>query len=213
MVDAVGIANTTMNVTNQTGIGLEDQLGNFWGDLFARFMEIVLAPYNHNDMLWIITPMLITIVMMELYFGRYRKEELGWNSAVANSMVLIFVSVDVLRRMYGDDGFISFITQELFASIDMPVKTVIALSLMLYGVLLLFFNFFHIFPKKFAFFISSSLPVNFIAYMVIVIIYSDLPILETDGYLTLIASFVFLSILYVFFTFIQLLEPKEEIVE
>lgn len=211
MADAVpviiqNISNTALNQT----VTLQDQLGNFWDALITRLSDIVMAPYLHKEMLWIITPMIITIVMMELYFGRYRKEELGWNSAVANSLVLMFVSIDLLRRIYGDDGFMSFLTSELFSSIDIPVKTFIALLLLFYGFLLLFFNFFHIFPKKVAFFISSSLPVNFLAYMAIVVIYSNLPIIESDGYLTLIASMIFLFVLFLFFTILQVLEPKSD---
>jgi len=206
MINSTNITNSTIN---QTGI-LQDQLNDFWGSLFTRLGDVALAPINHVEMLWIITPMIITLVMMELYFGRYKKEELGWNSAVANSLVLVFVSVDLLRRVYGDDGFLDFLTTDLFSSVDVPIKTVIAIAILFYGVLLLFFNFFHIFPKKFAFFISSSLPVNFIAYMAIVLIYAELPIFEQDGYLTLIASFIFFMLLAFFFTVIQMIEPKSD---
>ena len=168
--------------------------------LWERFSELVSAPLRTPDMLWITLPLLITLVMMEVYFGRYRKEQLGWNTAVGNNLVLVFVSLDLLRQLYGSSGLAG--TSEVFALY--PGKTIIAAGVGLSGLLILYYDFFHLLPKRFAFAISSSLAVNLTAYLAIVFIYTNLAI---DLY-TLFASLMLFLIAAAFFAVIRRIEPK-----
>ena len=46
-----------------------------------RCIEFLTAPFVYTDMLWIILPLILTLLVMELYFGVYSSEELGWSSA------------------------------------------------------------------------------------------------------------------------------------
>ena len=34
-----------------------------------RFFELVSAPYNHSDLLWITIPLVIALLFMTIYFG------------------------------------------------------------------------------------------------------------------------------------------------
>ncbi|MBD3354899.1 hypothetical protein GF361_02850, partial [Candidatus Woesearchaeota archaeon] len=58
----------------------------------SRFMELVTAPYHHSELLWITIPLVAALILMDIYFGRYKKEELGWNTAVGNTLALAFVA-------------------------------------------------------------------------------------------------------------------------
>ena len=42
----------------------------------------------------------VVTLIMTLYFGRHRDEELGWNTAFGNSLTLLFVSIDLFRYIY-----------------------------------------------------------------------------------------------------------------
>ena len=64
--------------------------------LYLRFRELFLAPVHHPSMIWIVVPLLMALLLMTIYFAKYRDEELGWNTALGNSLVLIFVSVALL---------------------------------------------------------------------------------------------------------------------
>jgi hypothetical protein len=66
-----------------------DVLTIFW----QRFLEILSAPSVHQEMIWIVLPLLLIIVLMTVYFAKYKDEELGWNTALGNSFILIFVSI------------------------------------------------------------------------------------------------------------------------
>jgi len=58
------------------------------------------------------------------------------------------------------------------------------------AVLLTVINFLHILPENMAYGLSSKLPLNFIAYIGLILIYSEIPI----DFLTLAASIVLLVI-------------------
>lgn len=169
--------------------------------VWERTKELIFAPRNYPEMIWIVTPMLITLVLMEFYFGRYSKEELGWNTAVGNSMVLIFVAVDLFRYLFGrPEEFVELTGMALSFSI----KAVVAGVIGLYGLILLMSNFFHIIPKKFSFFISSGLPINLTAYMGIAAVYANI---KVDFFTILGAIFIFI-VLKLFFGIIHFIEPK-----
>ena len=172
----------------------------FFPVVWLRIQELVLAPYHNPQMIWIVIPLATTLLLMEFYFGRYIDEELGWNTAFGNSIVLLFVSLDLLRFLYGD---VSKLATIFSAGFGLPAKTVIALAIGVLGILLMFFNFFHFLPKKLAFWVSSALPINLVAYISLSIVYSKV----TIDIFTLFAAIGMYIGLIIFFGLIHLIEP------
>ena len=197
------VNNSIANLTNVTAAEpgfLTSTLDYIRDFLWPRFVELVKAPSYNKDMIWIIIPMLTVLFLMELYFGRYRKEELGWNTAVGNSIVLFFVSIDLLRYVYEhnyDPAFWTFVFSNLKG---LFVAFIVGLG----GVWLLLANFFHLLPKRLAFFISGSLPINVIAYVAIAVVYSDVPF----DLITMTAGLILFIILMLTFGLIHWIEPK-----
>jgi len=148
--------------------------------IVERFVEIVYAPFNHPEMLWIATPLILMLFLTEIYFSRYKLEELGWNSAYGNSLVLLFVSVDLFRYLY-NNNLLDTIT----------IKTALAITVALMAAFLILINFIHLLPEDMAYGLSSKLPMNFIAYMAIIFVYS--PILPDLA--AIIASLIFLVLM------------------
>ena len=169
---------------------------NFVSTLSERFIELLLAPINHPETLWMVIPVLFTLFLVELYFGRYKAEELGWNSAFGNSLVLIFVSIDMIRLLYSQTGL------EAFMYINPKMALIIAV--VVEGLALTLMAFYHILPKGMAFNMSSALPMNFIAYMSILLIYTNIPI---DFY-TVLAAFGIMTILVLVLMVVKIVEPK-----
>jgi hypothetical protein len=130
-----------------------------------RFVDLLLAPAQFTQMLWMAVPLVLTIFLMELYFSRYSAEELGWNSAYGNALVLLFVTVDLFRYLYNNNLL------EM-----MSLKLALALAVAILAILLTMINFLHILPEGFAYGLSSKLPMNFIAYTALILIYSEIPI-------------------------------------
>ena len=191
--------NETMN--NTVVQNFFNDVGNKVGD---RFVELISAPGQHPNMIWIVTPLVIMLLLMQFYFGRYRREELGWNTAVGNSMVLIFVSLDLLRYIYGDTGVNTLDVTNI--PLHNFKATVIALVVGGAGFIMMFTNFFHIMPKKFSFFMSSSLPVNLMAYVAITLVYTSIPL----DFFTLVAALILFIFLLIIFNILHLIEPKSD---
>ena len=190
--------NETIEIINATiaGEGVAAEGGNL---IISRFVELITAPYHHSEMIWIVLPLIIGLFLMQLYFGRDKKEELGWNTAVGNSMALVFVSVDLIRRIY-----LSSASKEILDIVfDNFREILVVLFIALWGSWLLFGEFFHLFPKKFAFLASSSLPTTLIAYVGIVLIYTQIPL----DFATVVASLILFIVLAGFFALIHFLEP------
>ena len=118
----------------------------------ARFLDLIKAPINNKEMLWIVTPLIVGLIIMKLYFARYKKEKLGWNTAIGNSLALIFVAADLLRHLYLAIPSLTLYT--LMA--DNFSKLLVILVVALGSLWLLLAEFFHFIPEKFAFLISSS---------------------------------------------------------
>ncbi|MDP4012792.1 MAG: hypothetical protein Q8R00_04275 [Candidatus Nanoarchaeia archaeon] len=166
----------------------------FFTPLYNRSIELLIAPTQNFEMIWFVVPLIIITLLMTFYFARYTYEELGWNTAVGNSLVLIFISIDLLRYLFNLSDPSSFQNYLIHWT-----ETMVVLGVAIEGILLLYTNFLHFLPKRVAFFISSPLPVNLTAYVVMAIVYTEVPI----EWITLWAA---LAIFLVLFTTLSLLK-------
>jgi hypothetical protein len=149
--------------------------------IVERFIDLLDTPAHHPEMLWIVIPLLLIIVLMTVYFAKYRDEELGWNTALGNSFILIFVSIDLFRTIFSDGRSIG--------------AMVLASILLIESVVLLFVNFTHFLPKKISYLLSAPLPINLTAYVFISIIYSQV---KVDIYTIFAGILLFALLLGVF---------------
>lgn len=170
--ETVSIASNVINVTSNYVVN----------DLYPRGVAIIEAPIKVPEMLWMLIPMIASLVMMELYFGRYKDEELGWNTAVGNSLVLTFVAIDLFRHNYEPEKM------TIIEAIQSPDgKIFISLLIFSFALLLVLMDFFHFLPKKIAYTISSGPFINIISMLGIIIVYSDnIPL----DWTTLLACFI-----------------------
>lgn len=166
-------------------------------DLWNSVIELLIAPKLYPEMIWMIIPLVIVTVVMTFYFGMYRREQLGWNTAVGNSMVLIFVSIDLFRHIF---NLTSPGTTLNF--IEVPFKSVVAGIIFIEGLFLMFINMMHFLPKRISFAISSPLPVNLTAYLVMTIVYTEM----VFDFATLCAAVIIFIAFYSILKFVQLAE-------
>jgi hypothetical protein len=163
-------------------------------EIWGRFLEIIYSPFNFRDMLWILIPLLLTMLLIEFYFGFYVEEELGWNTAFGNALVLMFIGLDLGRHLYENNV--------LFKD---DIKTIIVIAVLIEAALIAFFDFFHVLPERFAFKISGTLPINFIAITAIILVYASIPI----DFMTISALFLLLIVLSIGIGIIHFIEPKQ----
>jgi len=203
---AAEIINATINASinesmNQSLHGSAYFKSIFLPEMFGRIWDLISAPAKVPEMIWIVVPLIVSLLVMTIYFGRYKTEALGWNTAVGNTLVLVFVSIDLLRHIYNNPHIENPL---MIGGFGIPIKTLVAILVMLQGFTLLYANFLHWLPEKIAFFITSALPVNLTAYVAITIVYSDIPF----NWMTLVAALVLFLILFGFFQLIKITEWK-----
>lgn len=154
-----------------------------------------------TEVLWVVLPLAIATVAIIVYFERYKEERPGWNTHFANSLVLLFISIILLRHVHAIDnlGMINYV--------NYPLKTVVSASLLLLGAIILFLNFEHYLPEKMARQVSSPLTLNMVAYIAIIFVYSG-----TEGRAVMLFSpgsesgwVTFFSLLILFFVLLSVL--------
>jgi len=59
-------------------------LSEIWSALKEIFSNIA----NEPSILWYIAPIGVLWFILEIYFGIYEKEKLGWNTALANGIMV-----------------------------------------------------------------------------------------------------------------------------
>ena len=182
--------------------------------IWDRVIEIIKEPILHKEMLWVLLPLLVALFLIELYFAFYKEEELGWNTAVSNSLVLFFVGMNLCSFLYSPEagknmliGVGPSVSPELLG-IALK-KSIIAYFVIFESISLLILNFFHLLAKKFAFGISSGLILNYIGIVSIILVYSPNTALLNE-LVTLPAILVLFVLMVLFFLIIKALFPPLE---
>lgn len=132
-----------------------------------RFMELLFAPFFNSQILWIAAPLLIATLLMALYFGKHPSENLGWNTAFGNSMVFLFVAIDIVRTLYN-----STVPGAWYNLVSPPLYAGVTIALLGIGILLLLVNYYHVLPRKLDFLLCSGPPVNVACYTLASIVYA-----------------------------------------
>ena len=179
--------------------------------VWTRVFEIVKEPLvqmqqGNIEMLWILIPLLVALFLMEFYFGIYTKEKLGWNSAVSNSLILFFVGINLCSFLYAQKMLIGFTTVDPAIFGIAIKKSIITFFIVVESILLITLNFFHLVSERFAFGISSTMIMNFLGAIAIVLVYSNIPL----DIITIPATLIIFVAMAIFFWMIHFLEPKVE---
>lgn len=180
------------------------QIIDFWSTMvFPRLGEMIDTPVSNPEILWTILPLLVTAFFVELYFGRNKTEELGWNTAFANCISLLWVTTALVRFMYELHGKSIF---QLVWAETAPFMLLIAL-LGFWSLMLGICNFFHILPKSVSFFASSTIPVNVTAVIAVVLVIGQFPL---DRVTLFAAVILFIALAVVFATIQAVAAPSPE---
>lgn len=149
--------------------------------------EFVFAPLNYPDLLPNLLPLIVGAVVIELYLGRYSSEELGWNSSVANAIIWVTTGATLA------------LTTELGVLEKYAVYSLIGV-----GLLIGYLDFFHEWSDKVAFMSSGPGVIYSIAYTIVVVVKTGMPIDNT----VLKGALVFVIGVNIVFKLVQMFEPK-----
>lgn len=161
-------------------------LNYFQGDVFQTAIQIILGPVHQPELIPTLMPIILGGIVLELYFGRYEHEDLGWNSSVSNAVIWI------------STGLTLVLTAELTNLLE---KTVTYFLIAL-GLFIGYMNFFHKWPSKIAYTASASGLVYSLAYVSVVMIKSGMPV----NSITIQSAVLSLSMIAIIFQVIKAFE-------
>ncbi len=170
-----------------------------------RFLDMVFVTIQKKETLEILIPLMITLFLVQIYFGRNRDETIGWNTAYANCIVLLFVTAHLgtyVYEKYGLNALNGIGTEAYYKTLFVVILGLVALSLM-------FIDFFHSLDERISFLMSSSVFINVVSFVGVVLVYSDI---EFD-LLTFFTSIFILFVVSLFFRFVRSLVPPSESAE
>lgn len=157
-----------------------------------RATEILLAPLNYPDIIPTVIPLVLGLIVLELYFGRYETETLGWNTALGNSVMWVGTGITLL----------------LTETLQTTPQTYAVYLLIAVGAITAYLNFNHIWSEKIAFSALAAFPVYTYAYITVVLVKTEIPI----SALSLRASLLLVITLFIADIIIKKLEtPKDQI--
>ena len=168
----------------------------FLYDIINTYLEFLYAPIIHFKILWILLPSIWAILLMELYFDRYSREGIGHHKSLENTIFLLFISANLL-------------SVALQHPMVMP-KLYLSLIFIAFSIYIGLMDFFHKLPTTLIFRGSSKFIIALVAYISIVLVYSNL--LYELNFIKFIV--ILISVILVFITFFLIIkfvaffEPK-----
>jgi hypothetical protein len=165
--------------------------------LFHTLVKFLYAPLIFPKMFWILIPVIMVILLMEMYFWRYPRLNLEFHKSMENTIFLLFISFDLLRYV-SMDGYHN------------AVKIYLCIGFVIFNVIIALLDFYHKLPLSLIGKLSSKLVVAYFSYIILVLIYSDM----LDVYSVLSLVYILLSVIIFFLIILivrkifTILEPK-----
>lgn len=87
---------------------------------------------------WFLAPVFILWIVMEVYFGQYKKERLGWNSILANGISFSWINIASFRVLFLENS----------VATDFTLRVTILALFFIYGISIIFVAFTHKLPRR-----------------------------------------------------------------
>ena len=159
--------------------------------------EIFKPMFVDPSLFWYLGPILLFWFILEIYFSKYKSEELGWNTALGNGLSVFWVLTISMKYLFDNH-------RENFEWI----KFIALLIIMLYAIFIIINSFSHKLREKVSFLLASPTATYYLSGVAILWTYGELEI--TMWVLTgLIIFYGFVLLLSVFLK--KLIKGKEGI--
>jgi hypothetical protein len=170
----------------------------FLNEMLLGFKDISLAPFRSLEALWILIPLFILWVVLEIYFAKFKTEKLGWNTALANGITLGWLTLQGMKGLFEakpDPFWFRFIANG---------------AILIYATLIIYSSFTHKISEKWNFVIASPTPVYFLGVFSVMWGFGTLQI-NRYVLLDLLILFIVLNLLLLIFRkFVKPAEIEEE---
>ncbi len=74
-----------------------------WVNILNGFKEIFSSPFKDLSIWWLLAPIILFWIILEIYFSRYKTEKLGWNSTLGYGLNMFWIGIISLRTLFAND--------------------------------------------------------------------------------------------------------------
>lgn len=119
-------------------------MATIWTNILGGFAEIFSSPFKDITVFWLLTPIILFWLILEIYFGMHKEEKLGWNTALGNGLSIFWVVVISLKTIF-ENNFALFSLDKLLYIIFIAV----------YSGVIIYISFTHKLEQKIFFLFTS----------------------------------------------------------
>jgi hypothetical protein len=152
----------------------------FLQEMLKGFWQIFTAISKDWSVMWLLAPVIILWILLEVYFGLHKSEKLGWNTALGNGFVLIWVTLGILRDIF--KGSVQGKTGQI----------IIMVLLVIYGGFVCYLAFTHKAVEKVSFLLASPYLIYFLSMYLLLWGYD---LLEVNLYIIIDVVIIFFFLL------------------
>jgi len=131
------------------------------GEIFPKIGEAFVAIFKpifvDPSLFWYLGPILVFWLVLEVYFSKYKSEQLGWNTALGNGLSVFWVLVISMKFLF-DNHMENFAWSKLIALILIAI----------YALLIIINSFTHHLKEKASFLLASPTATYFLSGLAIV---------------------------------------------
>lgn len=152
-------------------------------NLISGFSQILSSFTKDPSIWWLLAPIILFWLVIEIYFGRYKNEKLGWNTALGNGLSMFWVVVISLKTLF-DENLNLYSTEKL----------VFIIFIALYSTFIILISFTHKIKDNLFFLIASPTIVYFLSLIAILWI-NDLLVIDLWVALDLIILYLIIVVI------------------
>lgn len=156
-------------------------------ELLLGLKDIGNAFTHDLSILWLLAPIFIIWIFLEIYFGMFKSEKLGWNNALGNGVTLLWIGVDSMRYIFS--------AQRVG---DFWLRFVVFGIMVLYSMMLIYLSLNRRLGETLTYALGSTTPIYFLSSVAVLWSYG---LLKIDRWVFLDFTFIFILLLVVFYIF------------
>lgn len=156
-------------------------------ELLLGLKDIGNAFTHDLSILWLLAPIFIIWIFLEIYFGMFKSEKLGWNNTLGNGVTLLWIGVDSMRYIFSAQRVGDFWPRFIIFGI-----------MVFYSIILIYISFNRRLGETLTYALGSTTPIYFLSSVAVLWSYGQLKI---DRWVFLDFAFIFILLLVVFYVF------------
>ncbi|HLD12438.1 MAG TPA: hypothetical protein VJB87_02480 [Candidatus Nanoarchaeia archaeon] len=157
--------------------------------IFPQVKELLVMLWRDESVFWTVLPLVVSAVMIQVYFGRNRDESPAWNDLFANAVILTFVTASLfhsLMEQYGNSLWV-------IGTVGFD-KALFAAGFVILGVFLIATDLVHGLPLRLAKIICSPIFMSGLSIIIVVLVQSAVIIDSVTVSAAILVLFVLMGV-------------------